>query len=188
MIDHTDEAIVPDSKYSGTVATVNGDNEYDMYKIEMPAAMRLNIRIDYSSTASLTLTIYDNNYDTVDCKYGEEGDTCSFYLKEDVTYYLRVERRWNWGSEGNYTIRFFYVIEPTTVALSSTSPGKMKVSAPVGTESIDGYEIRYRLSGKKWTTKKVETTGSLNKTISGLKKGKIYTVQVRKYVENSNNE
>ena len=34
----------------------------------------------------------------------------------------------------------------------------------------------------------METVGSLNTTISGLKSGKTYTVQVRRYVEEDNNK
>lgn len=62
------------------------------------------------------------------------------------------------------------------------------MQAKKGSDSIHGYEVRYRLSGKKWTTKKIEEIDNLNIKLKALKKGKYYSVQVRKFVESEDGQ
>lgn len=159
------------------------NNFYNYYTLKMPASMTLNVVVSYSyfwnyASNCTAITIYDTNYDTV---YGRTPIVAngphSFTLKEG-TYIVRMENA--------YTVSFHKSIAAPDFTLSSPKAGYMAV-APKRTDDIyDGYEIRYRLSGKSWSKKtyEVEAGENANIVISKLKKGSKYTVQVRKFVEN----
>ena len=184
--DFTAEPIMTDVTYSDTIV---GNDDYDMYKIIMPATMRLNVRV-LQGAYTHVFTVYDKNYDELESDFADEGYTYYYYLKEGETYYFKVGTLATGGASNTYSIQFFYVVDMPTVTAKSSQKKKMSIKAPISNSKqiADGYEIRYRLSGKSWVTKKVETVGSLNTTISGLKCGKTYSVQVRRYVEDDNNK
>ena len=72
----------------------------------------------------------------------------------------------------------------SSLKLSSTSAGKMKVSWKKSTSgNCSRYEIQYWRSSDTSNKKTVKVTGYSNtsKTISGLAKGKKYVVRIRQY-------
>lgn len=87
---------------------------------------------------------------------------------------------------GDYGFKVDYNFDSATKAkVTSPGTGKMKITAPKGS-NVDGFEIRYKVSGaSKWTYKKVEGNKTLNTIIKNLKSGKKYIVQTRKYVHDS---
>lgn len=77
-------------------------------------------------------------------------------------------------------------VKPAKASLSSVKsrePGKVTVKIKKK-DGASGYEIRYSLKSSMSSSKKVKASGT-EKTISGLKKGKKYYVQVRMYQKES---
>ncbi len=85
----------------------------------------------------------------------------------------------------------------TLTSLKNTSAGKAAVAwkCSVNSNKANGYELQYAqsqadLSGRKGTYKAITINGrnNLNKTISGLTKGKTYYFRVRCYVNYTNSK
>ena len=87
---------------------------------------------------------------------------------------------------GNYTgtITKYFKIYPkkgTISSLKSSAKKKMTVKWKTISGSVTKYQVRYRVKGtSKWTTK-TYSSSTKSKTITGLKSGKTYQVQVRAY-------
>ena len=87
---------------------------------------------------------------------------------------------------GNYTgtITKTFKIYPkkgTISSLKSSAKKKMTVKWKTISGSVTKYQVRYRVKGtSKWTTK-TYSSSTKSKTITGLKSGKTYQVQVRAY-------
>lgn len=184
--DYTEETVQWGSTYSGEV---NSDT-YDLYKLVVPAKMTINIRgIDIkigTDSASVNIYIYDDNFTEVGFVRVSNGGTGSIELSEG-TYYFKIERYGNTAYNNDvYKIAFYTAITKPTVKLSSNNSASLTVKATRDDNTVGGYEVRYRLSKKSWTTKTIECIDDLNTTFKGLSKGKYYSVQVRKYVESEN--
>lgn len=79
-------------------------------------------------------------------------------------------------------------VKPKKAVISSVkskTPGKITVKVKKD-KTASGYEIRYSLKSSMSASKKVKISGT-EKTVSGLKKGKKYYVQVRMYQKESVN-
>ena len=85
----------------------------------------------------------------------------------------------------------------TLTSLKNTAAGKATVTwkCSVNSNKANGYEVQYAqsqadLSGRKGTYKAITISGrnNLNKTISGLTKGKTYYFRVRCYVNYTNSK
>lgn len=161
---------------------------YDVYKVVVPATMSVNIRVvdcywsEDGKTTNLWCTIYDDSYNKV---YDEIMYSNSVYttMLPEGTYYYNIDNT-NSDNGRNYCIEFYYSIATPQVTINSLNKNTINLQAKKGSDSVHGYEVRYRLSGNKWTTKKVEETEDLSMKLTKLKKGKYYSVQVRKFVEN----
>ncbi len=162
-------------------------NGYDVYKVEVPAAMKVNLRcVECSkkySWGGLSYTIYDKDYNKVTSSSIDENEVNSITLSEG-TYYYHFSP-YNDGGIDGYAIEFYYSISTPELTLKSLNSKAITVMAKKGEEDVHGYEVRYRLSGKSWTTKKVEEISNLNLKLSNLKAKKYYAVQVRSYIENA---
>jgi uncharacterized repeat protein (TIGR02543 family) len=70
---------------------------------------------------------------------------------------------------------------PKKLATPQTKVGKKQIKITwkkSATKGVSGYEVQYRLVGKKWTTKKIGAKAT-SITIKKLKPGKRYEVRVR---------
>lgn len=70
--------------------------------------------------------------------------------------------------------------KPTSVSVKNSSSKALKITAK-RSETITGYNIRYKKGSGSWKNVTVKGNKSLNKTIKGLSKGSAYKVQVRAY-------
>ena len=87
--------------------------------------------------------------------------------------------------KGNYTgtITKTFKIVPKTMSIKSATGAKKKITVKWSktSGSVTGYQIRYRVKGSSsWTTKTVSSS-TTSKTLTGLKSGKTYQVQIRAY-------
>jgi hypothetical protein len=188
----TDENIIPEATYS--FEGQNADTIY--YKIVPPATIPLNLRITSLSTTNplgeFALTCYNSNWDEDFTIRINSDKTYTIYFDNESTCYFafRCSSSGLYSSDFSGKFECFWALSTPTVTLKSEKSGKMTVIATKSSdkEYCDGYEIAYRKKGEKWKTKKVETTGALQETISGLSKGKTYTVKIRQYVEDDNNK
>ena len=82
---------------------------------------------------------------------------------------------------GNYTgkISASYVIMPEKAKIKSLKAGKKKFTVKVTQEKGAKYQVAYKVKGS--SKYKTVTTKNVTKTVSGLKKGKTYSVKVRAY-------
>ena len=178
-VDYTAENLMTNVEYAGKL------DDTVMFKFQAPATMKVNFR---SKGYTHNITLYDSNWDKIDATSVYGNETVSYYVNEGEIYYFELERFL--AGDDQYCFEICYVLDRPTISAKSLKNNKMLILSQNGNkrESIDGYEIRYRTSGKKWKSQKVETINSLKKEISGLSKGKVYTVQIRKYVENYNNK
>lgn len=184
-VEYLDSTIVWGQRYSGIV-TPNG---YDVYKIAVPATMKVNIRnVNFKVATSggynggFDCEIYDDSY-TIVKNYRISSASVQSVMLTEGTYFIHFINHTG-HYDVDYTFEFYYDIETPKVDLYSVNSGSLNVRANKGEDSIHGYEVRYRLSGKSWVKRNFEEIGDLNETIKGLKAGKYYAVQVRKYVEN----
>jgi len=80
----------------------------------------------------------------------------------------------------------YYMTRPTVSSLTASGSGAVKVAVKVAwkkNSSATGYQVRYSLSSdmSDAETVKISSGNTLSKKVSGLKKNKIYYVQVRTY-------
>lgn len=192
--EYIESAVNWGQRYSQEIAK----DGYDVYKVVVPATMNVNLRVvDFYVGEHLDLynggfdcVIYDDSYNKINSFRMSSNSVYTTMLPEG-TYYYHLENHANAGTKNtavNYTIELYYSIATPVVTLKSLTKNTIDVQAKKGSDSIHGYEVRYRLSGGKWTTKKIEETGSLSTKLTKLKKGKYYSVQVRKYVESENGQ
>lgn len=82
---------------------------------------------------------------------------------------------------GNYTGKTSasYVIMPEKAKIKSLKAGKKKFTVKVTQEKGAKYQVAYKVKGS--SKYKTVTTKNVTKTVSGLKKGKTYSVKVRAY-------
>jgi uncharacterized repeat protein (TIGR02543 family) len=75
-------------------------------------------------------------------------------------------------------------IVPKKLAAPRATPGKLSVKIKwkkaTAAQRINGYQIQYRIQGKKWTTKKAGAK-AISLTVKKLQKGKKYDIRVRAY-------
>lgn len=69
---------------------------------------------------------------------------------------------------------------PTSVKVTNSSSKALKITAKKS-QTITGYNIRYKKGSGSWKNVTVKGNKNLNKTIKKLKKGSTYKVQVRTY-------
>lgn len=69
---------------------------------------------------------------------------------------------------------------PASVKVTNSSSKALKITAKKS-ETITGYNIRYKKGSGSWKTVTVKGNKNLNRKIKGLKKGSTYKVQVRTY-------
>ena len=163
---------------------INKLDGYDVYRVDVPAAMKVNLRcVECNGGEALNYDIYDKDYNKVKGDRIYENGVNSITLPEG-TYYYHFSPYYDGGIDG-YAIEFYYSISTPELTLKSLNSKAVTVMAKKGEEDVHGYEVRYRLSGKSWTTKKVEEISNLNLKLSNLKAKKYYAVQVRSYIENA---
>ena len=81
-----------------------------------------------------------------------------------------------------------FTIKPAKVTLKSVTPGKKKLTVTIKNHNLQKksgakyYQVKYRIKGKKWQTKKVKVSSGSKIVLKKLKKGKKYQVKVRAYV------
>lgn len=99
------------------------------------------------------------------------------------TYVVTVEGIGNYKGSADIT----YQINPKQASVKSATPGKrkltVKAAAAPSTCGFSKYQIGYKLKTSK--TWKYTTTTTQSKTISSLKKGKVYQVKIRAYKNSS---
>lgn len=95
----------------------------------------------------------------------------SYYTIGNNTYYS------HWSASKKVSCK---MKTPGSVAVKNSSSKALKVTAKKS-ETITGYQIRYKKGSGSWKTIKVKGNKNLNKTIKKLKKGSTYKVQVRTY-------
>ncbi|MCR5428712.1 MAG: fibronectin type III domain-containing protein [Lachnospiraceae bacterium] len=188
--DFSDEPIIYDVTYTGKLPEYRAE---DTYLLSVPSSGTVSISGHFVGGGSSYLNIYtidgaavkrdiylDGKYNGV--KYEDDVLTIALepgkYIVKAVNYSEYVQDPY---AEYSYTFSFSFD-SSTNAKVSSPKKGALKVTAPKGTK-IDGFEVRYRISGdKSWKTVTVETKKNLNKTFKKLKAGKNYEVQTRKYV------
>jgi hypothetical protein len=76
----------------------------------------------------------------------------------------------------------------TKITLKGLTAGKNKLTVKWTAKAnvFDGYEVSYRVKGKKWSAVKVSGAKKSSKVIKKLKKGKTYQVKVRGYKMSGN--
>ena len=170
--------------YTGYLAN---DQEYDYYLLVVPANGTIKVT-GYSSSRIFGVDLQVRDTRTLDVL--KEGYIGTYTSKESPskftlelkkgTYYLTANSS---TSNVDYAFRMDYDFSTTTKAkVTSPGAGKIKITAPKGS-NVDGFEIRYKVYGAStWTNKVVKGNKTLNITFSKLKLGKKYTVQTRKYV------
>ncbi len=173
-------------EYTGTLNT----GESDSYVLAVPSSGKVEIG-GYKNGGTIQIFIYTIDGDYISGGYTISGGyngikyTNSYrtVVLETGKYIIVIENSIYDNNTGTYAYTFSYSFDSSTNAkVSSPKKGTLKVTAPKGA-NIDGFEVRYRISGEKtWATEKVETKKNLNKTFKGLKAGKKYEVQTRKYV------
>lgn len=97
------------------------------------------------------------------------------------TYYVKIYKH-NKDSNASYTISRAQKVP--AVSISKITAGKKKITVKWKKKSsVDGYQIRYSTSSKmkKARTVTVKKAKTVSKTISKLKKGNRYYVQIRTY-------
>lgn len=169
--------------YTGYLAD---EDEYDYYLLEVPADGKLTITGYTSSTIwntdvqirdIKTLDIIKETY--IGTYTSKENTTKKIIELKRGTYYLTLHNSY----KADYAFRIDYDFSSTTKAkVTSPGTGKIKITAPKGS-NVNGFEIRYKVSGAStWTNKTIEGNNTLNTTLKKMKSGKKYYVQTRKYV------
>lgn len=177
--DRTDEVFV-----FGVQNTGYSDGSVDTFKIVMPTDATLELIAYTDSNGPQMLKVLDENKVQVSDCFAQLGNSKTTILKplEKGTYYLTMGDY----ADGNYFVTGNLIFDSSTDAkVSSPKAGQLKVTAPKGCK-VSGFEVRYKKSGdKSYKVKKIEGNKTLNTTISGLSKGKKYSVSVRKYITDS---
>lgn len=140
---------------------------YDVYKVVVPATMNVNLRVvDFYVGEHVGLynggfdcVIYDDSYNEISSFRMSSNRVYTTMLPEG-TYYYNLENKTNHAI--NYTVELYYSIATPEVTIKSLNKNTIDVQAKKGSDSIHGYEVRYRLSGEKWTTKKIEEIDNLS--------------------------
>lgn len=101
---------------------------------------------------------------------------------ETVVYYPKNNKTWNVKNTGTATLKPWAFYTPAISSLSNKAAGKLTVKWSIRSAAT-GYQIQYadnsKFTGKKTLT--VKDAATLQKTISGLKKGKTCYVRMRAY-------
>lgn len=87
------------------------------------------------------------------------------------------------NSSNNAVSNTANTVKATSLSLKSLKAGKNKLTVKWTAKAkvFDGYEVSYRIKGKKWKTTKVAGAAKSKKVIKKLKKGKSYQVRIRGY-------
>ena len=177
--------------YTGTL---NADG-FDDYKLVVPATGTVVFSV-YSPEAGdgamsgVWVKVLDPNKGLAQIK---QISTYSYHTSEEKVnkvpvsldageYIVRVDNV-SWNDSCTYGVKFDYVFDSSTRAkVTSPGKGKIKITAPRGS-NVDGFEVRYKKEGdSSWTSKTIEGNKALKTYLGNLKSGKKYYVQTRKYV------
>jgi hypothetical protein len=87
------------------------------------------------------------------------------------------------SSSNNAATNTANTVKSTGLTLKSLKAGKKQLTVKwtANAKVFDGYEVSYRIKGKKWKTTKVAGASKSSKVIKKLKKGKSYQVRIRGY-------
>lgn len=113
------------------------------------------------------------------------GLNINAYGKHDtktIVYYPKNNKTWNVKNTGSAVLKPWAFYTPVISGLTNKSAGKLTVKWSIRSAAT-GYQIQYadnsKFTGKKTLT--VKDASTLQKTISGLKKGKTCYVRMRAY-------
>ena len=190
-LDFTDEPIIYGVEYTGSIDYKGTDT----FLLSVPAGGTLTVSGWCEATSSgypgICLSIINEAGDILMNEEFlvdnlERGKWVANTVNQSLEKGNYLIELYEAGGGAKYAYTFTYSFDSSTNAkVSSPAKGKLKVTAPKGT-NVDGFEVRYRVTGDKtWKTVSVATPKNLNKTFKDLKSGKKYEVQTRKYVSDS---
>lgn len=121
-------------------------------------------------------------YFSGDCPEGFKINDYQSDVPETTIYYPKNNKTWNVKNTGTATLKPWAFYTPAISSLSNKAAGKLTVKWSIRSAAT-GYQIQYadnsKFTGKKTLT--VKDAATLQKTISGLKKGKTCYVRMRAY-------
>lgn len=170
------------------------------YSVKKPVLKSTTKKSGYSY--KLTFTWADNkDYDVVEIWSKTNNGKWKLESKNENSTYFRYTGAYVYYYSGNasyYKIRAYkqgigckkYSEFSNVVSMKKLDKPTVRISPKKKSLSVTyskvsgatGFQVRFKLSNKKsWTTKTFKTSKSATRTISKLKKGKKYNIQVRSY-------
>jgi uncharacterized repeat protein (TIGR02543 family) len=183
----TDEPVRVVFEYGAEVTSVAVDSSGS--KIEIPAGVSIE-ELVVAATASNTTLSGSGTIKNLIIDNSVVGSMVNSGVNVEKTSVVNVPKT---------TVTFPYIVNPVVAQIMTAVKSAAKPAAPkklaaptakVGkkqikitwkksaTKGISGYEVQYRVVGKKWATKKIGAKAT-SLTIKKLKPGKRYEVRVR---------
>ena len=202
LTEDTDYTVTTPSgrKNAGTYTyTITGTGDYTGTVTKTLTIKSVSIKTSSSAYVSCKLSSTSYTYNgsakkpSVTLKVKVNGSTKTLSKSSSSGYTVKYSNNTKIGKAtvtitgtGNYTgtITKTFKILPkkgTISSLKSSAKKKMTVKWSTISGSVTKYQVRYRVKGTSTWTTKTYSSSTKSKTITGLKSGKTYQVQVRAY-------